>query len=228
MANITTHLDIIQVNEASKEVVVNALFDAASHALTYGRHESLCTGRVFAWYGGAVFLPDGSRVEIANGSDELTASTTLYVVASKLTGVVSWSNTTTNWNSGDYWRLYSCVTGTDTVTSYTDYRKPAEYLGANLLNKPVTKTAAFTVAANENEIICNGSASITVTLPDATTQPGRKIRLKTRAAFTVISSSANVKPLDSDTAGTAILSATAGKWAELVSDGANWVVMAGN
>jgi hypothetical protein len=228
MANSTSHLDIVEVNESSKEVVLNALIDAASHALTYGRHESLCTGRVFALYGGPVFLPDGSRVEVANYSDELTASTTLYIVASKATGDISWASTTTNWNSGDYWRLYSCVTGTETVTSYTDYRRPADYNGAAVMNKPVTKTAAFTVAAHENEIICNGTGSITATLPDATTQAGRKIRIKTIANYTVISASANVAPLTSATAGTAILAATAGKWAELVSDGTNWVIMAGN
>lgn len=228
MANSTSHLDILQVNESSKEAVVNGLIDAGSHALTYGRHESLCAGRVFAWYGGAVFLPDGSRAEISNSSDELTASTTLYIVASKLTGAVTWSNATTNWNSGDYWRLYSCVTGADTITSYTDYRRPSEYLGSSLFSRPATKTGNFTIAANETRVICNGTASITVTLPAAADQPGREINLKTIAAYTVISASSNVKPLDTDTAGTAILSATAGKWAELVSDGANWIVMAGN
>ena len=93
---------------------------------------------------------------------------------------------------------------------------------------PVTKTGNFTLGANENEVICNGSASITVTLPTASAWVGRKIRIKTRAAFTVISASSDVKPLDTDTAGTAILAATAGKWAEMVSDGTNWVIMAGN
>lgn len=228
MANSTTHLEVVAVNQAQKEVTVNGLFDAGSQAQTYGRNEASCSGRVWAYYGGRVALPDGTAAAISNSTTELTASTTNYLVASKITGAVSFSTATTNWNSGDYWRLYSVVTGTETVTSYTDYRQPAEYLGANIRDKPVTKTAAFTVAANENEIICNGSASITATLPDATTQPGRKIRLKTRAAFTVVSASSNVKPLDTDTAGTAILAATAGKWAELVSDGANWIIMAGN
>ena len=93
---------------------------------------------------------------------------------------------------------------------------------------PVTKTTAFTVAPTENEIIVNGGASVTATLPSAASFVGRKIRIKTRAAYTVISASSNVKPLDTDTAGTAILAATAGKWAELVSDGSNWVIMAAN
>lgn len=96
-----------------------------------------------------------------------------------------------------------------------------------VVSTPVTKTTNFTVADSERNIICNGAASITVTLPDATTTAGRAIYIKTIAAFTVVSASSNVVPLTSATAGTAILAATAGKWARLVSDGVNWIIMAG-
>lgn len=93
---------------------------------------------------------------------------------------------------------------------------------------PVTKTAAFTVADTEKNIVVNGTASVTVTLPAAASFTGHTITIKTIAAFTVVSASSNVVPLTSATAGTAILAATAGKWATLVSNGTNWVVMAGN
>jgi hypothetical protein len=89
---------------------------------------------------------------------------------------------------------------------------------------PVTKTADFTLADTENWIICNGTASITVTLPAASTQVGREISLKNIAAFTVDSATANVVPLAGGAAGTAIL-ATAGTWVTLVSNGASWVIM---
>lgn len=91
---------------------------------------------------------------------------------------------------------------------------------------PVTKTAAFTVAATENWLICNGAASITVTLPAAGTSVGREIMLKNTAAFTVVSATANVVPLAGGAAGTAILPATAGTSVTLVSDGTNWIIMA--
>lgn len=226
MANSTTNLDTIAQNQAFKEKTANGLFDAMSQSATYGRRESLCTGLTFAYFGGLVTLPSGVTATIANDNVTLTASTTNYIVVLKSSGAVSSSTTTTNWNSGNYWRLYSVVTGTATVTSYTDYRQPAEYLGANIRDVPVTKTTAFTLAANENEVICNGSASITVTLPAASGSPGRKVRIKTVAAFTVISDSSNVVPLAGGAAGTAILAATAGKWAEMVSDGTNWIIMA--
>jgi len=90
---------------------------------------------------------------------------------------------------------------------------------------PVTKTANFTLADSENWIICNGTGSITVTLPAASTQVGREISLKNIAAFTVVSASSNVVPLVGGAAGTAILPATAGSWVTLVSDGTNWIIM---
>jgi hypothetical protein len=52
--------------------------------------------------------------------------------------------------------------------------------------------------------------------------------LKTTQAQTVDSASSNVVPLAGGAAGTAILTATAGKYAELVSDGTNWVIMSAN
>lgn len=91
-----------------------------------------------------------------------------------------------------------------------------------------TKITNFTLAANENWVSCNGSGTITVTLPSAASFPGREIMLKTIAAFTVVSASANVLPLAGGAAATAILAATAGKYATLVSDGANWVIMQAN
>jgi hypothetical protein len=227
MANSTTHLTTVAQNQAYKEVTVNGLFDAASQALTYGRNEAACIGLSWSYYGGRVTLADGTTDNIANGAITLDASTTVYLVASKATGAVSSSTSTTNWNAtGSYWRLYSVVTGTASVTSWTDYREMARYTGGDASGGiPITKTTAFTLAANENFVICNGSGSITVTLPAASAQPGRDITIKTIAAQTVVSASSNVCPITSATAGTAILAATAGKWARLVSDGTNWVIM---
>lgn len=92
----------------------------------------------------------------------------------------------------------------------------------------VTKTISFSVAASENWIRCNGAGSITVTLPTASSFPGREIMIKTVAAQTVVSASANVEPRAGGALGTAILAASAGAWATLVSDGSNWIVMAGS
>lgn len=97
---------------------------------------------------------------------------------------------------------------------------------------PRTKTANYTVdsvlASMDRTITFNGAASLTLTLPAAASWTGRRIRVRTIAAFTVVSASSNVVPLAGGAAGTAILAATAGKWADLESDGSNWLITAGN
>jgi len=94
------------------------------------------------------------------------------------------------------------------------------------LNAPVIKTTSFTLGDTENFVVCNGAGSITVTFPTASANTGRVVWIKTIAAQTVVSASSNVKPINSNTAGTAILAASAGAWAMLVCDGTDWVVMA--
>lgn len=97
---------------------------------------------------------------------------------------------------------------------------------------PVTKTNpvgnAFTVQPGENWIIVNNSAATTtVTLPPAASWAGEEIMIKNTQAQLVNSASSNVVPLIGGAAGTSILSANAGRWATLVSDGTNWVIMNG-
>lgn len=88
--------------------------------------------------------------------------------------------------------------------------------------------ATYTVVDNDTHIIANRAGTITLTLPAATNYLNRAIKVRTIQNQTVVSASSNVVPLIGGAAGTAILAATAGKWAELVSDGTNWQIMAGN
>ena len=90
-----------------------------------------------------------------------------------------------------------------------------------------TKVADFTLDDNEGWIINNKSGSTcTVTLPAASSWGGRTVGFKNLQAQTLVSASSNVAPIGSATLGTAILPASVGAWATLVSDGTNWVVMA--
>jgi hypothetical protein len=91
---------------------------------------------------------------------------------------------------------------------------------------PVVKTADFTVADNETWLINNKSGSTcTVTLPTASAWTGRELTFKNMQTQTLVSASSNVVPIDSLTAGTAILLDVVGNWATMVSDGTNWVIM---
>lgn len=94
---------------------------------------------------------------------------------------------------------------------------------------PFTITAAtYTVTSADTWLIANYAGVCTLTLPTASLYPGRVLTVKTITANTVVSASSNVAPATSATAGTAILAGTAGKFATLVSDGINWIVMGSN
>ena len=90
---------------------------------------------------------------------------------------------------------------------------------------PVTKTANFTVAANETWLINNKSGSTcTVTLPTPSASTGRVLHFQNYQAQTLVSASSNVVPLAGGAATTAILQAVAGANATLVSDGTSWIM----
>jgi hypothetical protein len=88
---------------------------------------------------------------------------------------------------------------------------------------------AYTVGVTDSAIIINnGVTTVTVTLPAASSYPGRWLHIKNISNCSVNSASSNVVPLATNSAGSAILTNTAGKFAQLQSNGTNWVVMAAN
>lgn len=118
------------------------------------------------------------------------------------------------------------TSGTANLTTLT-VSGVTTFSGALASTAPVTKTADFTVASTETFLINNKSGSAcTVTLPTASSWTGRILVIKTIQAQDVNSASSNVVPANSATAGTAIVTGTAGNWALLVSNGTNWVIMA--
>ena len=96
----------------------------------------------------------------------------------------------------------------------------------NTVSAPITKTADFTVANGETWFINNKpTTTCTVTLPAASSWTGRQLTFKNLQTQTLVSASSNVVPIDSATAGTAILLGVVGNWATMVSDGTNWIIM---
>jgi len=94
------------------------------------------------------------------------------------------------------------------------------------LSTVLTKTADYTIANTDTWIINNKTGSaLTLTFPAASAWPGRSITVKNLQAQLVNSASSNIVPIDSATAGTAILLNVVGNWAMLVSDGTNWIIM---
>ena len=98
--------------------------------------------------------------------------------------------------------------------------------GGATLTAPVTVTANYSIADTDAWIINNKTGSaLTLTFPAASAWTGRVITVKNMQTQLVNSASSNIVPLDSTSAGTAILLAVVGNWATMVSDGTNWVIM---
>ena len=91
-----------------------------------------------------------------------------------------------------------------------------------------TVDASFGSTGLDPGVVVAASGSCTLTLPSGSIYTGRTLTVLTRNAQTVVSASSNVVALTGGAAGTAILAATAGKWATLQYDGTNWNIIASN
>ncbi len=140
MASSTSNVQQVSSSQASKEVTVNGLFDAASPSLLYGRKAETTLGLTWGYYGGTANLL-GVLTVIANGTVALTASTTNYIEANPNTGAVT--KNTVGFTTG-FIPLYSIVVGASTVTSYIDKRTAG--LGS-LLRSTVTRIQTVAYAA---------------------------------------------------------------------------------
>jgi hypothetical protein len=166
--------------------------------------------------GTGVVQAGGVPVATTTGAQTLTNKT----LTAPVIGTISNTGTLTLPTSTD--TLVGRAT-TDTLTN-----KTLTAPGTTGLRRaaPVTKTADFTLADAEDYIINNKpAAACVVTLPAPASYTGRVVVMKTIQAQAINSASSNVVPLAGGAAGTAIVSGTAGNWAELVSDGTNWIIM---
>lgn len=145
MSSSTSLLDLLVQSQASKEVTANALFNSGSPSTLFGRRESLCNGLNWYYYGGYMVV-DGVLTSIANNASALvlTASSNNYIEATRA-GVVSTS--TTGFTPGRI-PLYLAVTGTSTVTSYTDYRS---------FEQPYNMTSKASVAVTTADVTLNAA-----------------------------------------------------------------------
>jgi len=139
-------------------------------------------------------------------------------IGSYSVGDILYANTTTTLA-----KLHSGTVG-QVLTSNGANTAPS--WGSSTTSAPVTKTSDFTLASTESWVINNKSGSTcTVTLPSASAYTGRQVTFKNMQAQLLVSASSNVVPIDSTSAGTAILLNVVGNWATMVSDGTNWVIM---
>jgi len=137
------------------------------------------------------------------------------------------SGVTSNWNlymsgSAPNYLAGNLGIGT-TVTSST-----LTVAGPVSLKAPSTVSAAtYSQAVTDSTLIMTYSGTTTITLLSAASYPGQILYIKSGTSSgttTVTSASSNVVPLNSTTAGTAVMAST-GKFTVLQSDGTNWQVI---
>ena len=160
-------------------------------------------------YGGAWA---GSTIGTTYGGTGQTSYTDGQLLIGNSTGNTLTKSTLTAGNG------ISITNGSGAITVATS--------GAFYGSAPVTATSNYSVVSTDLWIINNKTgSSLTVTLPLASTSTGRELTIQNYQAFTVISASSNVVYIGGGSAGTAILAASVGDSATLVSDGTNWVMM---
>lgn len=168
MSGSTTILDQISLSAAQQDKLINALFGAGSPSITFGRHDSACSGLTWGYYGGCMPVA-GVPTQIPNDTILLTNNATNYVEATTA-GVVS-SNT--SGFTGGRIALFIVVASAG-LTTWTDVRfaqavAPTSFTGGTLsgaLNESgaVTLASAATVnigAAAANTINVSGTTTIT-------------------------------------------------------------------
>ena len=139
-------------------------------------------------------------------------------ISSYLVGDILYANTTTS--------LAKLHPGSVGQVLTTNGANAAPTWATSTGTAPVTKTANFTLADTDSWVINNKSGSTcTVTLPAPSAYIGRQVVFKNMQPQLLVSASSNVVPIDSTSAGTAILLDVVGNSATMVSDGSNWVIM---
>jgi hypothetical protein len=177
--------------------------------------------------GGNLFnLTAGTGVSFSSGTT-YNGSAAITITATGSGGTVtSVTGTAPVVSSGGTTPAISMAAATTSVNGYLTSTDWNTFNNKQTTSAPVTATANYSVAATDSWIINNKTGSaLTLTLPTASSYSGRVLNIQNYQTQTVISASSNVVPQAGGSAGTAILLASSGDCATIVSDGTNWIMM---
>lgn len=166
----------------------------------------------------------GASVQVLNYSSNSVA--TIY----SDDGVTTTTNplTTDAWGQFSFYAADGRYTFVVTANGVVGYTFTDVLVDDPLVSGIITNTAAtYTVLTTDQTIVQTTVASV-YTLPSAASFTGRKLHIVTQFAGAVTSVTSDVVPLAGGAANTAILAATAGKFATLQSNGTYWLTIAAN
>lgn len=185
--------------QADPQVVVNENFEALEHMAVYGKDATTTAGLTWGYLGGRW---DGHAV--VAGTVTLAASSTLYVVVARDTGVLTASSSATNWsNTADYARVYKLTTGPATVTAIEDWRAGGSGVhgqGAGSGGGGSSIAAIPIACSDETTPLTAGAAKVTFRMPFAMTLSA------VRASLTNAQASGSILTVDINAGGASILS----------------------
>lgn len=205
----------------------NIIKDTAKSGLYIGSQGGLSTS--------VDMTATGNKVENAsNGSSGTYSAIQVGTSSESTTKIVLNANTVTGTNHRYAIQTASGVTGSQfwlgpmtagTLGMWSD-SGTTNCFNADCAYTSVT--ANYTMLETDTFISFGCAASCTLTLLDPATHKSRNVCVRTTAAQTVVSASSNVIAIAGGAAGTAILAATAGKFACLQSNGSFWITKSAN
>lgn len=215
--------------------IIGGVIDGADYGLRVDDGANVCAfglqtrniaSSAFLFLAGGTHQVHGCFVNgAAVGIDVQGSGTRVYasggfVTATTSAGVQALNTSVLNLRNVDIYGISGGVRTNKDVGAFLNF-------GESVKNLTVNTGATYTVAEQDTTIVQTTAASV-YTLPSASAYVNRQLVIKTEFAGSVTSASSNVVPLAGGAAGTAILAATAGKWATLQSDGTSWRITTAN
>lgn len=171
--------------------------------------------------------------EVATGADHtllqnLNSTNYTHLTSSQAQELTSNASTVLHFHAAD--RDRANHTGTQTSDTISDFASAVQAFagtGTGALSGTIATNSAatYTVQSNDYTVIQETVASV-YTLPSAASSFKRLLRLVKQITGTVTSASSNVVPISGGAASTAILPSGSGAWADLQSNGVNWLITA--
>lgn len=163
MANSTTILDLVSPTQAQKEQTLNALVDAGSPSVLFGRRANTTTALSWGYYGGNVYINGVLIDNIPNGVITLTNNASNYLEMNNTTGALTKNITGFTVGTG-FTPIYRVNTSAGLVTSYIDYRAFLYINTGSLSNLSGLSDTNIITPANGQFLTFNGTDWVNSTI----------------------------------------------------------------